>query len=64
VRTTYVEQELPHELVNRLALEFRPLPVRELVMRYLITHPWNEKKIVLMITAAWQRYKVEGGSHG
>ncbi len=58
MRTTCAERELPRELVHRLALEFQPLPVRELVMQYLMSgHPWNDRKIVMMITREWRRFK-------
>jgi hypothetical protein len=48
-------------LVERLAREFHPMPVRKLVADYLARgNAWNERRIVLFITAAWQEFKREG----
>jgi hypothetical protein len=58
VRATYSERrESPLELITRLEGEFYPLRVRDLVMQYLVTHPWNEKRIVLLVTRSWQLHK-------
>jgi len=60
VRIYAERRELPRELVHRLSWEFRPLPVRELIMQYLMSgHPWNERRIVMLITREWRRFKAE-----
>jgi hypothetical protein len=59
VRTYAERRESPLELVTRLEREFRPLPVWVLVQQYLVGHPWSERRIVLMITREWQKFKRE-----
>ena len=64
VRTYAERRELPCELVSRLALEFQPLRVRQLVMQYLMSgNPWSERRIVMLITREWRRFKAGGQAH-
>jgi len=61
VRTTYSERESLPQLLNRLQLEFAPMPVKAMVSNYLSSGgSWSNRQIVLFITAAWQEFKRKG----